>query len=290
MPMRRMRRIARRRSPASRCGIRSSRSTDRLVRHALRRRPRHREVPRRHVDGRSRHAPCRPCRGPRRCPNDHHTRISTSSASTRTRTPEAVAAALRQRPDVEYAQPAYRVARDFVPNDQYYKELQWNLPLHRSGACVGHPAGRPARRSPSPCSTRASRYTNAAVRFSAQRLSGRPGAPASGRLATSDAQLRRPRPSWLLVSRFVAPHDFIWDDNVPLDLDGHGTHVSGTIGQLTNNGARHGRRGLQRQADAGQGDRQRRGTTSSARRTRGPTTSSRAGSGMRPTTAPRSST
>ena len=43
--------------------------------------------------------------------------------------PEAVAAALRQRPDVEYAQPAYRMRTDFVPNDQYYKELQWNMPL-----------------------------------------------------------------------------------------------------------------------------------------------------------------
>jgi serine protease len=37
------------------------------------------------------------------------------------------------------------------------------------------------------------------------------------------------------LSRFVAPHDFIWNDALPLDLNGHGTHVSGTIGQLTNN-------------------------------------------------------
>src|SRR5439155_918101 len=28
--------------------------------------------------------------------------------------------------------------------------------------------------------------------------------------------------------------DFIWDRDTPLDFDGHGTHVSGTIGQLTN--------------------------------------------------------
>jgi serine protease len=38
-------------------------------------------------------------------------------------------------------------------------------------------------------------------------------------------------------SRFVAPRDFIWGGTTPIDLDGHGTHVSGTIGQLTNNNA-----------------------------------------------------
>jgi serine protease len=38
-------------------------------------------------------------------------------------------------------------------------------------------------------------------------------------------------------SRIVAPHDFIWNDGrEPLDFSGHGTHVSGTIGQLTNDG------------------------------------------------------
>ena len=37
------------------------------------------------------------------------------------------------------------------------------------------------------------------------------------------------------ADRFVAPRDFIWDDQLPFDLAGHGTHVAGTVGQLTNN-------------------------------------------------------
>jgi serine protease len=38
------------------------------------------------------------------------------------------------------------------------------------------------------------------------------------------------------ASRFVRPRDFIWNDTTPLDLEGHGTHIAGTIGQQTNNG------------------------------------------------------
>ena len=38
------------------------------------------------------------------------------------------------------------------------------------------------------------------------------------------------------AGRFVAPRDFIWDDDNPVDLDGHGTHITGTIGEATNNG------------------------------------------------------
>ena len=43
---------------------------------------------------------------------------------------EAAARALTARPDVEYAQAAYRVHTQFVPNDTFYRQgLQWNFPL-----------------------------------------------------------------------------------------------------------------------------------------------------------------
>jgi serine protease len=37
------------------------------------------------------------------------------------------------------------------------------------------------------------------------------------------------------LRNFVAGHDFVDGDNYPFDLNGHGTHVAGTIGETTNN-------------------------------------------------------
>lgn len=39
----------------------------------------------------------------------------------------------------------------------------------------------------------------------------------------------------LAGTRFVPGYDFIWDDDTPFDLHGHGTHVTGTVAQTTNN-------------------------------------------------------
>src|SRR5689334_19423934 len=149
--------------------------------------------------------------------------------------PEAAAATLARQPDVEYAQARYKVHPMFVPNDPLYSQ-QWNFPqIDMEHAWDVNPGA-----------------TSSIV-----------VAVLDSGVAYRNAVLRRDVPSWRdffgpsLVTypalgvvdipfaaapdlagpnRFVAPRDFIWNDTDPLDLDGHGTHVAGTIGQLTNNG------------------------------------------------------
>jgi len=143
---------------------------------------------------------------------------------------EAAARALAARPDVEYAQPAYRVHTEFKPNDTFYSK-QWNLPdIDMERAWDIQPAAG---------STITVAVLDTGVAYTATTLKYHANAfqmnglsyRSLGDLTLSFVPATDLGPS----TRFVAPHDFIWDTNTPVDLDGHGTHVSGTIGQQTNN-------------------------------------------------------
>ena len=145
---------------------------------------------------------------------------------------EAVAAALASSPDVEYAQPAYRVHKMLVPNDSFYRQFQWNMPLidlERAWDIQGA-AGSAITVA---VLDSGMAFENKVIRFRGQAFRDDLGVrhPALGTVDVPFAAAT----DLFTAGRFVAPHDFIWDDNDPLDLDGHGTHVSGTIGELTNN-------------------------------------------------------
>lgn len=147
--------------------------------------------------------------------------------------PEAVAADLSARPEVEYAQAAYRVHKQFVPNDQYYKQYQWNLPLidmERAWDIQGA-AGSSITVA---VLDSGMAFENIVIRFNGQAFTDDLG-NAHPALGTVDIPFAAAT-DLAATGRFVAPYDFIWDDTHPVDLDSHGTHVSGTIGQLTNNG------------------------------------------------------
>jgi serine protease len=154
--------------------------------------------------------------------------------------PEAVAAELRARPDVVYAQPRYINRPMFRPNDTFYNR-QWNFPaLDMERAWDIQPqAGSEITVA----------VLDSGVAFCAGTLRYNsnfsfrlePGGPLYPPLGLVDVpfaaapELAAAAPCDAPASRFVRPRDFIWDDALPVDLDGHGTHVSGTLGQITNN-------------------------------------------------------
>jgi len=148
--------------------------------------------------------------------------------------PEAAAAALAQQPDVEYAQARYLMHPMFVPNDPLYAR-QWNFPaIDMERAWDLNPGASPSIIVAVIDSGVA--YRNAVLRRNIPAWQATDGVneftfPALGTVDIPFAAA----PELGGPDRFVAPRDFIWNDTDPLDLDGHGTHVAGTIGQLTNN-------------------------------------------------------
>jgi len=124
------------------------------------------------------------------------------------------AAELREDPDVLYAVPNYVAhASQWTPNDPGI-HLQWNL-FEEFG--IGMPEA-----------------------WSLASAAGAPGGKGAV-VAVLDSGVaferikRYRRAPDLRASTFVHPYDFVDDDPHPNDAYGHGTHVTGTIAQATNN-------------------------------------------------------
>ncbi|QWK10580.1 MAG: S8 family peptidase [Thermoflexus hugenholtzii] len=113
--------------------------------------------------------------------------------------PEALAARLRQRPDVETAEVDRPVRIAFTPNDPYYGLDQWNLPKIRAPQAWDV-------------------------------VTGTTGVW----IAIVDTGVDYTHPD-LASSRLWLGWDFANNDSDPMDDHGHGTHVAGIAGANTNN-------------------------------------------------------
>ncbi len=145
--------------------------------------------------------------------------------------PRAAAAELSSRADVEYAQPAYRVHPAYRPNDPLF-DRQWNLSAIGMEQAWDINRGATQEVIVAILDTGLA-YQNAIYEFNAPafEMNG-VNYPALGRVQVPFAAAN----DLAGTSRFVTPRDFIWNDESPTDMDGHGTHVAGTVGQLTDNG------------------------------------------------------
>jgi len=146
--------------------------------------------------------------------------------------PQQVAAALRQRGDVDWAQPAYYMHTNLVPNDRYYRELQWNLPLIDLERAWDIQPSAGSSITVAVIDTGMA-YTNATITTNILGFRDRLGLypPIMNAVIPYAAA-----PQLVTPGRIVAPRDFVHNTDTPFDFDGHGTHVGGTIGQLTNDG------------------------------------------------------
>ena len=144
--------------------------------------------------------------------------------------PEAAASRLAAQPDVEYAQARYIIRPRFVPNDPLYPQ-QWNFPLIDMERAWDINPGATSSIIVAVIDTGVA-YRGGIVRFSTANPLAQQEFPGTTFVDLPFAAAPELGPS----TRFVSPRDFIFNDTTPLDMFGHGTHVSGTIGQLTNNG------------------------------------------------------
>lgn len=134
---------------------------------------------------------------------------------------EAAAAALAARPEVEYAEPDAIHRMQATPADPSFAR-QWHMRAMNLERAWDINDG--ARDVVVAVIDSGLAMANDVLRF--PRFFG-------GRLQIVDVPFARAT-DIASPGRLVAPYDFFYEDDIPYDMDGHGTHVTGTLAQLSN--------------------------------------------------------
>jgi serine protease len=134
---------------------------------------------------------------------------------------EAAAAALAARPEVEFAEPDAIHRMQATPADPSFSR-QWHMRVMNLERAWDINDG--ARDVVVAVIDSGLAMANDVLRF--PRFFG-------GRLQIIDVPFARAT-DIASTGRLVAPYDFFYEDDLPYDMDGHGTHVTGTLAQLSN--------------------------------------------------------
>jgi serine protease len=133
----------------------------------------------------------------------------------------ALAAALAARPEIEYAEPDALHHGEVTPTDPSYAR-QWHMrAINLERAWDINDGARDVVVAVIDSGVAMANDVLQFPRFF------------NGRLQIVDVPFARST-DIVSTSRLTAPYDFTYEDTLPYDMDGHGTHVTGTIGQLAN--------------------------------------------------------
>ncbi len=133
-----------------------------------------------------------------------------------------MAANLSRQPEVEYAQPNWLRKPSSVPNDPQFAPRQWNLSLIDMPRAWDLNAG-------------GSGVTVAVIDTGLTSVNATYSLKTWDGTAIVSTQMRYAISSDMDAARIAPGRDFVFWTGPVLDMDGHGTHVSGTVAQSTNN-------------------------------------------------------
>jgi serine protease len=134
----------------------------------------------------------------------------------------AIASALARQPEIEYAHPNWLLKPKLVPNDTSYGSRQWNFSaINMPGAWDVNPGGAGIT-----VAVIDSGMTSVTAAYDFKTW--------NGTAIVTDSMPFAISPDFD-AARIATGKDFVFWTGAVLDSDGHGTHVSGTVGQTTNN-------------------------------------------------------